>query len=1058
MEGLGLSVFLLGLISSATAEHALFRFSAPATSLSSALQDWSKKTKLNFLTSANTLTDKTAPPINGTMNSLEALRILLTNTQLTFVQKDDGTILIIPTRSRQIDSEAQGLKDEIIVTGIRASLMQAIAIKRTSVGVVDAITALDMAKFPDTNLAESLQRISGVSIDRTNNEGNKVTVRGLGPDFNLVTLNGRPMPVTAIPEISSLNSLAPATRSFEFVNVSTEAVSAIEVYKTPQAINMPGGIGATINIKTQRPLSHPKSLFSLGAKAVTDSTHSDTSSPELSTTFNRTFLSNRVGIFFSGAYQKRRSTIEESLIDGWVDKNTAFSEWYSRNNYEVSNLIIEDNNQHSDGNSWAPVSQHFSKTDIDRKRLNAQFTLQYAPTTNITHTLDVNLQEFKASPNTIEFGTDYFGLARDRLFGQDLTSSIDSNGTTFNLQKDNAVYQYSVSDERLSNKVLSWGLNSQVQMGDALTWSLDLHRAHAKSERFINNLQVLELGADRMEFHGQYEVPQMSIELNNPFTPKNLPTLTEPTPYTTFQQSMKNDVSQERILGEWSNLNQGWLDTVKFGLERTKTQNRAGVHEDVFVTHWDLDFNILPETNTPDDFFEQTPVSDLLKEFPGVSDNLKYIYTSDFEPGLARTMKLSEGDDFECYCTEPLAQHNVSETSRSIFIQANASTSIKQLPLVLQAGLRYESSKVSVASLMSTPVSLDWFDPTYTQIKYSEQRSFQNSTGGHSMLLPNLRFRLNIQEELIARASLSKSLARSDLMRMRNQTTILSALSSTRSAKRGNPDLKPYSSNNADLSLEWYYSDGSYMSIGYFEKHISNFISEESSTSPLFGLSDVYRGERAETARAELIAEGIPTTNSNVLERVIANNGGDINLNSDGVAVVSSNETDPLIQWNLHYPSNGVRARISGWEFSLQHLFAQSGWGGSFNYTLINTNNNYEPRGSGPQFAIPGVSDTLNLMGFYEKDKVKIRLAYNWRGQFLSALSTYTGEHPQFTEAYEQWDVSMSYAASKNLTLVLDGINLTGQNQRVFSRYQEQLISAKQFGSIYSLGLNYRFQ
>ena len=81
--------------------------------------------------------------------------------------------------------------DEIVVTGIRASLESATAIKRDAQGVVDAISSEDIGKFPDTNLAESLQRITGVSIDRSNGEGSTVTVRGFGPEFNLVTLNGR---------------------------------------------------------------------------------------------------------------------------------------------------------------------------------------------------------------------------------------------------------------------------------------------------------------------------------------------------------------------------------------------------------------------------------------------------------------------------------------------------------------------------------------------------------------------------------------------------------------------------------------------------------------------------------------------------------------------------------------------------------------------------------------------------------------------------------------------------------------------------------------------------
>src|SRR6202011_3817001 len=116
--------------------------------------------------------------------------------------------------------------EEIVVTGLRQSLVTSEGIKRETAGVVDAITAEDIGKFPDTNLAESIQRIPGVTIDRVNNEGSKVTVRGFGPEFNLVTLNGRSMPANIGPNTPN------ASRSFDFENLSADGISGIEVYKT----------------------------------------------------------------------------------------------------------------------------------------------------------------------------------------------------------------------------------------------------------------------------------------------------------------------------------------------------------------------------------------------------------------------------------------------------------------------------------------------------------------------------------------------------------------------------------------------------------------------------------------------------------------------------------------------------------------------------------------------------------------------------------------------------------------------------------------------------------
>jgi len=121
--------------------------------------------------------------------------------------------------------------NEVVATGIIQSLKDAASIRRNEAGVVDAITAEDIADFPDANLAESLQRITGVSIDRQDNEGNQISVRGLGPSFNLVTLNGRQLPVASSPDLETINS-ATQSRAFNFAEIASESVSGVNVHKT----------------------------------------------------------------------------------------------------------------------------------------------------------------------------------------------------------------------------------------------------------------------------------------------------------------------------------------------------------------------------------------------------------------------------------------------------------------------------------------------------------------------------------------------------------------------------------------------------------------------------------------------------------------------------------------------------------------------------------------------------------------------------------------------------------------------------------------------------------
>ena len=184
-------------------------------------------------------------------------------------------------------------------------------VKRDSTGVVDAITAEDIGKFPDTNLAESLQRITGVSISRVNGEGSEVTVRGFGAANNLVTLNGRMMPSGGVfgGGSGAGGTTGGATRAFDFANLASESVSGVEVYKTGRASFSTGGIGATVNIITMKPLQSPGMHGSFGIKAVNDTTNEfgNDNTPEVSGIFSWTDDNEKFGVALSGSYQERDS-------------------------------------------------------------------------------------------------------------------------------------------------------------------------------------------------------------------------------------------------------------------------------------------------------------------------------------------------------------------------------------------------------------------------------------------------------------------------------------------------------------------------------------------------------------------------------------------------------------------------------------------------------------------------------------------------------------------------------------------------------------------------------
>ena len=147
--------------------------------------------------------------------------------------------------------------------------------------------------------------------------------------------------------------------------------------------------------------------------------------------------------------------------------------------------------------------------------------------------------------------------------------------------------------------------------------------------------------------------------------------------------------------------------------------------------------------------------------------------------------------------------------------------------------------------------------------------------------------------------------------------------------------------------------------------------------------------------------------------------------------------TDPDIMFAVKSPTNSQDAEIYGFEIASQHFFGETGFGYQFNYTMVEGDIGYD-NGSDPsqdQFALPGLSDTLNLVGIYEKDGLSARLAYNWRDDFLNQVNRSVGStrNPEYIESVEQLDLNVSYEFNSGVTVSLDAINLTGEGQRTYS-------------------------
>ncbi|WP_242417628.1 TonB-dependent receptor [Sphingomonas panni] len=200
-------------------------------------------------------------------------------------------------------------EQDIVVTGIRGGIEQAVRIKRNAPSIVDVISADDIGRYPDVNVAESVQRISGVQINRTRGEGRSVNIRGLPDTFTLVTLNGRAVP-------NAINDLFTGfSRSFDFSTLPPEFVRTLEVYKSPTPDLEDGGLSGAVNIRTPRALDLGRRIVTVAAQAEYES-NSGKAAPRVSALFADRFLDNRLGITIGASYTQRRPQTHQ-IETGW---------------------------------------------------------------------------------------------------------------------------------------------------------------------------------------------------------------------------------------------------------------------------------------------------------------------------------------------------------------------------------------------------------------------------------------------------------------------------------------------------------------------------------------------------------------------------------------------------------------------------------------------------------------------------------------------------------------------------------------------------------------------
>lgn len=947
--------------------------------------------------------------------------------------------------------------NEIIITGIRASLQQAQDTKRYAQGVVDAISAEDIGKFPDTNLAESLQRITGVSIDRQSGEGSTVTVRGFGPEFNLVVVNGRQMPTSTLGDGFS----APSSRSFDFGNLAAEGVAGVEVYKSGRASLPTGGIGSVINIKLPRPLDRPGLRGSFGVKGVYDTSQfrGQDVTPEVSGIVSNSFADDKIGILLAGSYQKRNGAQAQFTVGNWrPGYNGAENNWGSLAQEGDPRFANIENRPGPTDVYQVPQSAGYDFFEFTRERINGQAVLQFKP----TDTLDLAV-DYIFSQNTFKSQQSSIGV----WFNHNDTSSSWTDGPAAGANfyeerfaaaegKDLAITGAVGSNRNVNH---SFGGNLKWEGPLGLRLELDGHHSTARSKPtspFGSGIAVgaaiFGVASQRVDFTSDMPVISVTMHPGAEIDAANI----RPAGNAFRNAFMKDTIDQIGLNGGFD-FDSSFIKSLDFGVGYLENKVRTAFG----VIQNDTWGGTLSAADTPDSLFTPRNLSQDLagvngSNSPGIIPNYFQIDTTSLISLLDTRLGICDAAPGDTCLSPFTTDRRIREKSVTPWIQSFHSFDLGTAEANLRLGLRYEDTTILSRALVSIPTGTIWVAQNEISLVKAPGDDFTALNGSYDNWLPAVDFDISPLRDVKLRASYSHTITRPDYTSMQGGITVAEPLrvgAGGSQASAGNPALLPFKSKNIDLSAEWYYGRADYVSVGFFHKNVSNFIANDTTQTPLFDLPDPSQGAAATAARAAL---GAGASFDQIVAWVAANRPGDFVAGVGTAGGIAGQSTDPNVVFTFTQPSNSNQtAELWGWEFAIQHNFWDTGFGTILNYTVVRSDTAFDNTldYNVTQFAVNGVSDSANAVFFYDKKGLQARIAYNWRDRFLSGRD----QDPFYIKSFGQYDISGSYEFRKGMTVFFEGINITNADRTGVRRNDRAIFFSAPGYARYSGGLRLTF-
>jgi TonB-dependent receptor len=920
------------------------------------------------------------------------------------------------------DSKADS---EIVVTGIRGSLQRSLEIKKNSLGVVDAISAEDIGKFPDVNLASALQRIPGVSISRgaaamggvptSTGDATQITVRGFGPSYNETLFDGRRV-ATAL-----------ANRGFDFSSVGSDFVSELNVLKTPDAELSSGSIGATINVKFPKPLERPGFHFVVTASGSI-APEQGSITPNAGALVSDTFDDDKVGVLVDFHYTNTKSRANHVNTQGWEGTTFDPSQFATPPAGPTNGWFIQDYGIYQEHN--------------DEKRYDGRAVLQFRPTENLEITLNDNYSRDRIVQDQYGYSVWFNGGSLTNI-------TLSPNGSVTNFVQHNTPTDFQSQVNGSVELLNEAGANLKWKVNEAFSVEADFDHSLAKLNPG-NELSSIDVDVG---YGPSTPVGTNGVDIGIAgVAPGSLPYPTAFGPGGDASKFINNGLMGSHVLPIGSNRNRDEINQFRIGGEWKGEHAQLKVGFD-----WLQEHRVL---STYDDFANNDwqaysgygPASN---NAGGVALNQQWFTnsfsTANFVSGFANGNKLPPnvlvfnpytvlnylqslgnpqttnipGANKNC-CTPPFdgtyriilspgSFQDIKETIYSFYVNLSGDTEIANIPVRYNFGLRGEQTDITSIGIGQQPTGLTVqpSDHTAFLVAYGPQSNV-SASNEYRNLLPSLDLVFELTDKLKLRFNASRTLTRPPL----NFLTPVSNIPGTQRvgalvATGGNPNLKPYTSDNLDLGLEYYYAPNSYAAVTGFVKEVSDFIVGGTVQGHINNVID-------------------PTTGQ------------------------------PAV-FSITSQVNGPSATVYGAELTIQHTFGDTGFGVLANGTVVGTNRPYNPKDiSTSGFAVTGLADSANAVLFWEKYGFSVRAALNWRGEYIDKFgqqqnNSHFGSEPTFVNSNFQVDMSASYAFGGHYEVYVEGLNINNSTYSTHGRFSEQLLDAVEFGPRVTVGARVKF-